>query len=108
MPNLKPGTWELHKYVEDRWMNVSNINILVGSSSFYELSFYYHHLIWHLGFPGDLDSKESACNVGDLGLTPGLGRSPGEGHGNPLQYSLLENPHGQRSLVGYSPAKSWT
>ena len=38
-----------------------------------------------------------------LGLIPGLGRSPGGGHGNPLQYSYLENPHGQRSLVGYSP-----
>ena len=45
--------------------------------------------------------KESACNVGDLGLIPGLGRSPGGGHG-PLQYSCLENPHGQRSLAGYS------
>ena len=38
------------------------------------------------------DDKESACNVGDLGSVPGLGRSPGEGHGNPLQYSCLENP----------------
>ena len=47
--------------------------------------------------------KESACNAGDLGSIPGLGRFPGEGHGNPLQYSCLENPHGQRSLVGYSP-----
>ena len=47
--------------------------------------------------------KESAYNVGDLGLTPGLGRSPGGGHGNPLQYSCLENPHGQRSLADYSP-----
>ena len=41
--------------------------------------------------------------MGDLGSIPGLGRSPGEGHGNPLQYSCLENPHEQRSLVGYSP-----
>ena len=41
--------------------------------------------------------------VGDLGSIPGLGRSPGGGHGNPLQYSCLENLHGQRSLVGYSP-----
>ena len=49
------------------------------------------------------DSKESACNVGDLGSIPGLRRSPGGGHGNPLQYSCLENPQGQRSLVGYSP-----
>ena len=41
-------------------------------------------------FPGDLDGKESACNVGELGLIPGLGRPPGEGTGNPLQYSCLE------------------
>ena len=47
------------------------------------------------GFPGGSDGKESACNAGDLDLIPGLGRSPGEGHGNPLQYSCLENPHGQ-------------
>ena len=56
-----------------------------------------------LGFPGDSDSKESTCNVGDLGLIPGLGRSPRGGHGNPLQCSCLENPHGQRSLAGDSP-----
>ena len=56
-----------------------------------------------LGFPGSSDSKESACNEGDLGLIPGLGRSPGGGHGSPLQYSCLENPHEPRSLVGYSP-----
>ena len=45
-----------------------------------------------LGFPGGSDGKESACNAGDLGLIPGLGRSPGRGHGNPLWYSCLENP----------------
>jgi len=44
-----------------------------------------------LGFPGGSDGKASACNVGDLGLTPGLGRSRGEGNGNPLQYTCLEN-----------------
>ena len=44
------------------------------------------------GFPGDSDGKESACSAGDPGLVPGLGRSPGEGNGNPLQYSCLENP----------------
>ena len=43
------------------------------------------------------DNKESTCNVGDLGLIPGLGRSLGVGHGNPLQYSCLENPHGQKA-----------
>ena len=42
-------------------------------------------------FPGDSAGKESACSVGDLGLIPGLGRSPGEGKGYPLQYSGLEN-----------------
>ena len=47
--------------------------------------------------------KKSACNDGDLGLNPGSGKSPGGGGGNPLQYSCLENPHGQRSLAGYSP-----
>ena len=55
------------------------------------------------GFPGGSDGKEPACNAGDLGSILGLGRSPGEGHGNPLQYSCLENPHGQRSLEDYSP-----
>ena len=55
-----------------------------------------------VGFPGGLDGKESTCSVGDRGLIPGLGRSPGEGHGNPLQYSCLENLHGQKSLVGCS------
>ena len=45
-----------------------------------------------MGFPGGSDSEESACNVEDLGSIPGLGRSLGEGYGNPLQYSCLENP----------------
>ena len=45
-----------------------------------------------MGFPGGLDGKESASNAGDPSSIPGSGRSPGEGHGNPLQYSCLENP----------------
>ena len=53
-----------------------------------------------LGFPGGSDDKESTCNTGDLGLTPGLERSPGGRHGNPLQYSCLGNPSGQKSLGG--------
>ena len=62
-----------------------------------------------LGFPGSSNNKKSACNGGDLGLIPGLGRSPGGQHGNPLQYPCLENPHGLRSLAGYSLVmKSWT
>ena len=62
----------------------------------------YDHFISQ-GFPWGLAGKDSACNAGDLGLTLGLGRFPGRGHGNPLQYSCLENPCEQRSLVGYSP-----
>ena len=49
-----------------------------------------HSLFW--GFPSGSDGKESACSAGDPGSTPGLGRSPGEGSGYPLQYSCLENP----------------
>ena len=50
------------------------------------------------GFPGGSDGKESVCSAGDLDSVPGSGRSPEEGHGNLLQYSCLENPHGQSSL----------
>ena len=57
-----------------------------------------------MGFPGGSVGKESTCNAqGDLGSIPKLGRFPGGGHGNPLQYTCLENPHGQRRLVGCSP-----
>ena len=54
-----------------------------------------------MGFPGGSDGKESACNAGDLGSTPGLGRSPGEGHGTSV--FLPGEFHEQRNLVGYSP-----
>ena len=54
-----------------------------------------------MDFPGGSDGKESACNVGDLGSVPWLGRFPGGGHGNPLEYSCLENSIRQGSLVGY-------
>ena len=56
-----------------------------------------------LGLPWWLRGKDSTCNVGHSSSIPGLGRSPGRGHGNSLQYSCLENPHGQRSLAVYSP-----
>ena len=55
------------------------------------------------GFTGGEVVKNPPANAGDVGLIPGSGRSPGERNGNPLQYSCLENPHGQRGLVGYSP-----
>ena len=59
-----------------------------------------------MGFPGGSDGKESACNAGDLGLIPGLGRSPGGGHGNPLQYSCLER--GAWWAAAYGVAKGQT
>ena len=57
------------------------------------------------GFPGGSAGKEFACNAGDLGLIPELGRSPREGKGNPLQYSCLEN---SMDCIVYGVAKSWT
>ena len=62
------------------------------------------------GFPHSSVGKESVCNAGDLGLIPGLGRSPGEGNGSPLQYFCLENPMNrgawQATVLGVT--KSWT
>ena len=68
------------------------------------------HPIYSLGFPGGSDDKESACNMGDLGLIPRSGRSPGEGNGNPLRYSCLENPVDReaRWATVHEFAKSWT
>ena len=62
------------------------------------------------GFPGGSDVKASAYNVGDPGSIPGLGRSPGDGNGNPLQYSCLENPvdGGILYAIVHWVAKSWT
>ena len=65
----------------------------------------YHCATWKVtlrySIPAGSDSKESTCSMGNLGSIPGLGRSLGGGHGNPLQYSWLGKYHGQRSLVGY-------
>ena len=63
-----------------------------------------------MSFPGGLEVKASACNTGDPGSIPGLGRSLGEGNGNPLQYSCLENPmdRGAWSATVHGVAKSRT
>ena len=60
-----------------------------------------HHL-YRWASPGGSVVKNPPAGAGDTGSIPGLGRSPGGGHGNPLLQSCLENPHGQRSLAGYS------
>ena len=61
-------------------------------------------------FPGGSDGKVSVYNAGDLGSIPGLGRSPGEGNGNPLQYYCLENPMDREAwqATGHEVTKSWT
>ena len=63
-----------------------------------------------MGFPGGSDGKESACSTGDHGSIPGLGRTPGEGNGNPLQYSCLEDPmdRGAWWAKVHGVSKSWT
>ena len=66
--------------------------------------------IGHLGFPGGLEGKVSACNAGDPGSIPESGRSPGEGKGNSLQYSCLENPMdgGAWEAAVHGVTKNWT
>ena len=63
-----------------------------------------------MGFPGGSEDNASACNAEDPGSIPGLGRSPGEGNGYPLQYSCLENPmeRGAWRATVHKVAKSWT
>ena len=62
----------------------------------------------HTGFLSSSNSKECACNAGDLGLITGLGRFPGGGHGNPLQYSCLENPMDRGAWHVHRVTKSQT
>ena len=65
---------------------------------------------WPFALPWSLSHKESACQAGDMGSTPGLGRSPGEGSGNPLQYSRLGNPMDREAwrAIVHGESKSWT
>ena len=74
------------------------------------LSFLYSPILTSRGFPGGSEVKASAWNVGDPASIPGSGRSPGDGNGNPLQYSCLENPTegGAWWATVHGVAKSWT
>ena len=84
-------------------MNASKSTIKYDIMNFNFLPFFLIgvYLLWDSS--GGLVVNNLHAYAGEVGLTPGSGRSPKEGHGNPLQYSCLENPHGQRSLAGYSP-----
>ena len=87
--------------VKSRYSFLNSINeakVLVGiwlESLYVKVLPLYTFIFW--GFPGGSDSKESACNAGDESSIPGFRRFPEGGHGNPLQYSCPENPHGQRT-----------
>ena len=82
---------DIHPKMENIWEK--NFHEIPKSKTWicHSSSTIYIALTLYLGFPGGLDSKESACSVGDMGSIPGLRRSPGEGNGNPLQYCYLEN-----------------
>ena len=75
----------------------SSIHALLHSRIYSKSLWLIHFTQQFMGFPGGSDGKESACNAGDLGSISGLGRSPGEGNGNPLQYSGLENSMDRRA-----------
>ena len=100
----------------DPGIKPTSLNTCIGSLVLYHkchLGSYFYisdNLKWDrlptpvfLGLPGVSDGKEFTCTAGDLAWIAGLGRSLDGGHGNPLQYSCLENPHEQSSLEGYSP-----
>ena len=80
-----------------RWKSLPSFLFTLFSSPFH------FFLLRYSDFSGGSDSKASAYNVGDPGSIPGSGRSPGEGNGNPLQYSCLENPKDGEAWVGCSP-----
>ena len=81
----------------------------VLGNSYHHYNFFCSPLHSKCAFPGGSNGKGSACNARDLGLIPGLGRSPGEGNGNPLQYSCLENPTDREAWrdTVHEVAKSW-
>ena len=91
------------KWRKETWSAVVHGVAVLGTTQQLNNNIIPRPKLFHLGFPGGSVSKESACNMGDLGLIPGLGRFPGWGHGNPFQYSCLENPQEQSSLMGCSP-----
>ena len=98
---------QLHKSIE----KMQRKERAVKSQHFYTFTGHFSQFFFGHDFKhGGSDSKESACNAGDLGSIPGSGRSPGEGHGNPLQCFCLENPIGRGAwqATDHGVAKSQT
>ena len=100
--DLKCGLWFITPCVSPSTLNIG--------FHFHSRIYWFFSTFFHQGFPSGSDGKASACNVGDLGSIPGSGRSPGEGNGNPLQYSCLENSMdgGAWWATVHGVAKSWT
>ena len=94
-PSLLQSSWDIPPFC----YHILLVRVSYSFSWCYNLQLASHSV----GFSGSSAGKESACKAGDLCSIPGLGSSPGEDIGYPLQCSCLENPHGQRSLVGFSP-----
>ena len=113
---MNPFTWSCLNYSSELCWNYSHCShsplctALLLRSSWWSFFLLNGSLKYYLGFPGGLEVKASACNAGNLGSTPGSGRSPGEGNGNPLQYSCLENPTdgGAWWATVHGVAKRWT
>ena len=102
-------TWQLSARARPTWFLQILILELCPHTAWglcLEMLTYLSTGIRDLGFPCGSAGKKSACNVGDLGLIPGLGRSPGEGKGYPLQYSILENPMDYRAH-GFVKSQTW-
>ena len=105
----EPVSDSLVNWVKDTWI----FNLLNSSNCILDMDslwYIYFSPIIFKGFPGDSDSKESACNAGDPSLILRLGRSPEEGSGNPLQYCCLENSmdRGAQRATVHGVTKSWT
>ena len=102
-------TYDFHSFRYNIFASGVNCMGGVGQMSVGKV-FVLNSFVCLMGFPGGSDSKESTCNVGDLDLIPGLGRSPGGGQVNPLQYSCLENPmdRGAWQAMVHSVAESGT
>ena len=102
-PSWLSGLWRSFLYSSFVILSIKDLN-------WHPFETYYYSSVFLMGFSGSSDGKASAYNVGDSGLIPGSGRSPGEGNDHPLQYSCLKNPmdRGAWWLQSMGSQESWT